>query len=98
MPQVKNWFYDYFWIIQEIYEKNYQTALDLLNATDAEVFEGPSEYRPKSMYVGLVYWCMGDIDRSRQAYDKARLMLEEKIRELPAIIVYILLWELYGHN
>jgi len=83
MPQVKNWFYYYFWVIQEIYEKNYQKALDLLNETDTDVFEGPSEYRPKSMYIGLVYWCMKDTVRSQQAYEQARLMLEKKVEELP---------------
>jgi len=83
MPQVKNWFNYYFWIIHEIYEKNYQRALDLLNETTADVFAGPSEYRPKSMYFGLVYWCMRDTVRSRRAYEQARSMLEEKVKELP---------------
>jgi len=83
MPQIKNWFYYYFWIIQEIYEKNYQKALELLSSAPGNVFEGPTEYRPKSMYIGLVYWCMGNTNRSRLAYEQARRLLEAKVIEQP---------------
>ena len=37
MPQVKNWFYYYFWTLQEIYEKNYTQALDLLSKAPNDV-------------------------------------------------------------
>jgi len=83
MPQVKNWFYYYFCILQEIYEKNYAKALDLLSIAPFEVIEAPNEYRPKSMLVGLVYACLGDSIQSRVAYEKARRILEEKLVDLP---------------
>ncbi len=84
MPKVNNWFYYYFWFLQELYERNYEKALDLLVLIPTDVLESPDEYRPKSIALGLVYWCMGDTTRSRLAYEQARRVLEEKLIDLPS--------------
>jgi non-specific serine/threonine protein kinase len=83
MPEIKTWFYYYYWMTQELYERNYQKALELLSMVTVDVFEAPDGYEPKSMYSGLIYRCMGDTVRSRRAYEEARLLLESRIEKEP---------------
>ena len=57
------------------------SSLDRLASTPGESIEYQYWFIPKSQLAGLVYHLMGESERSREAYDTARILLEEEIKE-----------------
>ncbi len=66
------------WIYQELYERNYQAALELLSSDFVEWYAGQ-----KALNAGLVYWLMNEPELSRDSYDSARILLEKRAKEHP---------------
>ena len=81
MPRKHTPYTIFAWFQQELFERNYQTVLDQLASTPGESIEYMYWFIPKSQLAGLVYHLMGESERSREAYDTARILLEEEIKE-----------------
>ena len=69
------------WFQQELFERKYQAALDRLAFRPGESLEYQYWFIPKSQLAGLVYRLMGESERSRKAYETARILLEEEIEK-----------------
>ncbi|MEE8593845.1 MAG: tetratricopeptide repeat protein, partial [Candidatus Bipolaricaulota bacterium] len=64
-------------------EREYQPALDRLATTPNESFANQSWFIPTARLAGLVHGLMGESERSHQAYDTARILLEEEAKKRP---------------
>jgi non-specific serine/threonine protein kinase len=67
----------------DIYERNYQSALDRLDHAPVSTSEDISGVTPVSQLRGLVYKLMNDQLRSRASFDSARVFLESEIKKRP---------------
>jgi serine/threonine protein kinase len=67
----------------DIYERNYQTALDRLTNAPDKTFVGQHSLTPVSQLRGLIYRFMSDTARSRAWFDTARVFLESEITKRP---------------
>ena len=66
------------WVVQEIFERNYQAALELLSS---DFFEYSGEW--KARYTGLVHNLMNEPELAHNSYDFARILLEKEVKEQP---------------
>jgi len=66
------------WAWQEIYERNYQAALELLSSDFVESYRGEKAYN-----AGWVYWLMNKPELARDSFDSARVRYERRVKELP---------------
>jgi len=66
------------WAGQEIYERNYKAALELLSSDFVESYEGQKAY-----YAGLVYYLMNKPELARDSSDSASVLLENQVKEQP---------------
>ena len=83
MPSKNNLRSIFHWFQQELFERNYQAALDRLALTPGDSFESQVWFIPKSQLAGLVHRLIGESEHSREAYDTARILLQEEIKERP---------------
>jgi tetratricopeptide (TPR) repeat protein len=67
----------------DIYERNYQSALDRLDHAPVSPHEVQSSITSVSQLRGLVYRFMNDPKRSRESFDSARVFLESEIKKRP---------------
>ncbi len=68
-----------FWILQELYERNYQAALELVLSSDfVDYYVGR-----KALLTGLVYSLMNEPELARDSFDSARILLEKEAKERP---------------
>jgi serine/threonine protein kinase/tetratricopeptide (TPR) repeat protein len=67
----------------DIYERNYQLALDRLDHAPESISEEQYAVTPVSQLRGLVYRFMNDAVRSRESFDSARVFLESEIKKRP---------------
>ncbi|MBA7707981.1 hypothetical protein ES703_116866 [subsurface metagenome] len=65
-------------ITQELYERDYQAALELLSSEFIEYYEGQ-----KALGTGIVYQLLDEPELARSSYDSARILLEKRAREFP---------------
>jgi len=65
-------------IIQEVLERDYKAALELLSSEFTEIYEGQ-----KALGTGFVYQLLNEPELARRSYDSARLLLEKRVREFP---------------
>ena len=65
-------------ITQELYERDYQAALELLSSEFIEYYEGQ-----KALGTGFVYQLLNEPELARSSYDSARILLEKRVREFP---------------
>jgi tetratricopeptide (TPR) repeat protein len=73
----------YLWILIEIYEGEYQKALDRLSSVSPEVFNTPFYYIPKALLYAQIYGLMNKMKMEQEYYEFARRFLEEKIKVQP---------------
>ncbi len=74
----------YTWVLLEIWDGDYQEALDRLAVVSSEVLlDWQDFYLPKAQLYGRIYGLMGNRQRERAYYDSARSMLESKIQQRP---------------
>ena len=71
------------WILQELFERNYQATLDLLASTPVESFQSQFRFTPKAQIAGGVYLLMDEQERASASYDSARILLEKEVKERP---------------
>ncbi len=71
------------WFQQEFLEREYQPALDRLATTPSEYLVDQFWLIPTARLAGLAHGLMGESERSRQAYDTARILLEEEAKKRP---------------
>ena len=67
----------------DIYERNYQSALDCLDHAPVSALEEQGSVTPVSQLRGLVYRFMNDPVRSGISFDSARVFLESEIKKRP---------------
>ncbi|HUU16079.1 MAG TPA: tetratricopeptide repeat protein [Sedimentisphaerales bacterium] len=70
-------------ILFEIFDRNYQTALDILSTGSSEVFETEFLVVPRAHLYAQIYGLMGNRQLEQKYYDSARSILESKIVEDP---------------
>jgi serine/threonine-protein kinase len=74
----------YSWIVLEIWDGNYQVALDLLGRASSQVMiDYQFGYVPKAQLYAQVYGLMGNRELEQVYYDSARIDLETRVREQP---------------
>ncbi len=83
MPDKQSPYSVLFLYLQEIYERNYQTALDILSTFPYEAIEVQSSYTPKNLLIGWVYSQLKDSLRANSYYELARDFLEGAVRKNP---------------
>jgi serine/threonine-protein kinase len=66
------------WIWQEIYERNYQAALELLSSDFVEYYVGE-----EALFIGLVYRLMNESELAHNSFDSARILLEKEAKDRP---------------
>ncbi|MBN1222002.1 MAG: tetratricopeptide repeat protein, partial [Candidatus Aminicenantes bacterium] len=71
----------WFLFLQDMYERNYQDALDQISTISGEVIELQSTYMPKSLTEGWAYSLLKDSQRAESFYESARILLEKAISE-----------------
>jgi TolB-like protein/tetratricopeptide (TPR) repeat protein len=79
MPKEADKFAIHELVIQDLYERNYQAALEqLLSSEFIEYIEGE-----KAVWIGSVYQLLNEPELARRSFDSARILLEKRAREHP---------------
>jgi tetratricopeptide (TPR) repeat protein len=73
----------YPWILVEIFDGEYQEALNRLSLVHSEAFQYETYFVPKAQLYAQIYALMGDKQREQEYYNLDRIYLENKIREQP---------------
>jgi len=76
LESIRDWHIYWFW--QELYERNYQAALELLSSDFVESYEGQ-----KAQLAGPIYQSMKEPELAQKSFDSARILLEMEVREHP---------------
>ena len=67
-----------------ILQRKFSDALAILKQTNLETFHGESAVpMPKSLVEGSIYFYMNDQAKARPALERARVVLEQSVREAP---------------
>ncbi len=73
------------WI--ELYDRNYEGALEQLRAAPFDVFKGwpadNAQYTPKSAMAGIIYLLSGRQELAHSSFKEARTLLEKELKEQP---------------
>ena len=72
-----------FLYLQEIYERDYQGALDRLSTLPDETIEVQSTFTPKSLLAGWAYNLLNDSLSAQSSFESARILLEKALSESP---------------
>jgi len=75
--------YFYYRFKLELYEGNYQKAIDDLASCPDDCLESMQYYYPKELLCALAYRFSGNQEFARASFEKARLFLEEEKAERP---------------
>jgi serine/threonine protein kinase/tetratricopeptide (TPR) repeat protein len=67
----------------DIYERNYQSALNRLDRAPVSIDEDQQSVTPVAQLRGLVYRLTNDPVRSRASFDSARVFLESEVKKRP---------------
>jgi len=76
------------WAYLEMFERNYDAALEHLSIPQTEVFNAGTTLMSVNVWRGLIYQCMGEEELARQAFDSARVFLESHADEYGKNIGY----------
>lgn len=71
--------YDHAWLA--LYRRDYQRALNLLQAAEVAEINTQTEYRPLLLLQGQVQMLAGQHDIARRSFEAARLDLEQKVKQ-----------------
>jgi tetratricopeptide (TPR) repeat protein len=83
LPQIRDPFSAFFWSWQAFIERDYQAALDRIASIPVDLIETPASAMSKAQLEGAVYQVMGDVERARESYENARVLLERTVAERP---------------
>jgi serine/threonine protein kinase/tetratricopeptide (TPR) repeat protein len=64
------------WTYLEIFERNYDAALEYLSIPQEEVFNAGTSMMSVNVWRGAIYQCMGKDELAQVAFDSARVFLE----------------------
>ncbi|MCH7515164.1 MAG: tetratricopeptide repeat protein, partial [Bacteroidetes bacterium] len=67
----------------ELIDRNYEEAIGILESSPHKVMADQTFYTPKPLQLGLIYYVMSDRELANKHFQKARQVLEDKLRELP---------------
>jgi serine/threonine protein kinase/Tfp pilus assembly protein PilF len=81
MPDKEPAFYNSFWSTQEIIERKYEAVLTRLDRMPVEAFQEEVFFIPKSLIRAQVFSYMKKDDLAREEFEKARLFLEEHLKQ-----------------
>jgi TolB-like protein/Flp pilus assembly protein TadD/predicted Ser/Thr protein kinase len=70
-------------ILLEIYSGNFPAALDLLSSMSTDALDIQHWYVPKFLFQARIYALMGQAERAKGSYERARVFLVGKLRERP---------------
>ena len=73
----------YPWILIEIFDREYQEALNRLSLVQSEAFQQETYFVPKAQLYAQIHALMGDKQREQEYYNLDRTYLENKIKEQP---------------
>lgn len=73
----------FFWVLQEMLERDNQAALDRLSSASVDCLEGADFFIPKAQLEGLIYRLMNNPELARTSFDSARMILEKEIKARP---------------
>jgi TolB-like protein/tetratricopeptide (TPR) repeat protein/predicted Ser/Thr protein kinase len=73
----------WFWLSQELYERDYEAALRTLESYDIPPNVAAWYYAPRPLLQAEVYEYMGDASMARASYDSARVLLEDYFEANP---------------
>jgi TolB-like protein/Flp pilus assembly protein TadD len=79
MPQRNDSISGYFWYLQNLFDRNYDMALESVSSIPIDIFRGQTEIWTKAGLKGLVYYIMGDRERSRQDFEAALEILNREV-------------------
>ena len=68
-------------ILLDLYDRNYQEALNRLSSASSEAFETQFYYIPKAQLYAGIYWLMNRSQLKEAYYDSARNILEIEIKK-----------------
>ena len=71
------------WFWQYVYERDYIAALDQLALLPPLPGDVQESFTPRAQLAGTVYHLMNNPERARVCFDSSRVVLEEKLKELP---------------
>jgi len=83
IPLKNNLFAIYFWVWQEILERNYQAALERLSSALIDSFELSDIFVPKAQLEGHIYRLMNKPELAHTSFDSARIILEREVEARP---------------
>ena len=83
MPDKRSPYSIYFLFLQDIYERNYQGALDRLATLSNETIKVQSAFTPKYLLAGWAYSLLNDSLRAKSSFEAARILLEKMLLEQP---------------
>jgi TolB-like protein/Flp pilus assembly protein TadD len=83
MPQRKDYISEYFWYLQHLYERNYQKALETIDSMPLDTIGSQTEIETKQGMKGLVYYLMGERERSQEAYNTALEIFMKEAEKSP---------------
>ncbi len=81
MPRKMDPYSVYYWFLQELYERNYQEALDRLSSATIESIELQEVFIPRAQLAGIIYLLMNEPAQARASFDSARTILEREVKE-----------------
>ena len=83
MPDQEPQFFHLYWLNQETLERNYTGALERLDRIAVEVFQEEATFLPKTLLQAKIFSYSKQQTLALGYYEKARIFLEEKVRERP---------------
>jgi TolB-like protein/tetratricopeptide (TPR) repeat protein len=83
MPPTSEPIVSYIWIFQEIFEREYEAALDRIGSLTVESIEAPDVSLPKPLLEGLVRHLRGEPERAVASFESARVFLERAASSRP---------------
>ena len=75
--------YPWAWYWQEVGEKNFQAALELLSSTKSDWIRNKCWARPKSLFSAFIYDFLNEQELAFANYDSARIVLEKEVQAKP---------------
>lgn len=73
----------YSWFLQELYEGNYQKAIEDLSSYPFDYLDSQGSFYPIALLSAQAYRLSGELESAYTSFDKARLILEEEVAKRP---------------
>jgi eukaryotic-like serine/threonine-protein kinase len=73
----------WYWFWLNVYERKYSAALSVVAAMSFVSTDDLDRIVPKAMLSGVIYELLDDSARARTCWDSSRIILEQRVKELP---------------